>query len=208
MKNTTKVIYDNLFQRYPDLVCNKDQILMAFEILVEAFKNNKKLLICGNGGSASDTEHMVAELLKNFKKKRKLKEKLAKSLEKDPELLNGIEQGYPAFSLVSQTSFISAYNNDHNPDFVYAQEVAAYGQEGDVLLAISTSGNSKNCVNAVKVANAIGMKTIGLTGAFESRINELADITIKVPEVETFKVQERHLPTFHCICAMVEEELD
>jgi phosphoheptose isomerase len=145
--------------------------------------------------------------MKNFKKHRKFDKKMLKALQNEPELLNGLEPGLPAISLVSQTSLITAYLNDHDPNFIYAQQVSIYGQEGDILIAISTSGNSKNCVNAAKVAKALNLKVISLTGMKESEISKISDATIKVPETETYKVQERHLPIYHALCAMIEEEL-
>ena len=207
MKKETREIFEELFIRYPDLLPCKQDIESAFLLIKEAYQNDKKLLICGNGGSASDAEHIVGELMKNFKKHRKFDEKMLKALENEPELLNGLEPGLPAISLVSQTSLITAYLNDHDPNFIYAQQVSIYGKEGDILIAISTSGNSKNCVNAAKVAKALNLKVISLTGMKESELSKISDTTIKVPETETYKVQERHLPIYHTLCAMIEEEL-
>ena len=149
----------------------------------------------------------MGELLKNFKKHRRIDENIEKALSKEPELLQGLEKGYPAISLVSQTGFITAYMNDHDPEFIFAQQVSVYGEHGDVLIALSTSGNSKNCVNAAKVAKALGLEVISLTGQKESLLSNISSVTIKVPETETYKIQERHLPIYHAICMMIEEEL-
>lgn len=208
MKKEAQDILEELFIRYPDIKSCREDIVNAFALILEAYAFNKKLLICGNGGSASDAEHMVGELLKNFKKHRKLAPNIEKSLYNEPELLKGLEKGYPAISLVSQSSFITAYMNDHDPDFIFAQQVSVYGEQGDVLVCLSTSGNSKNCVNAAKVARALGLRVISLTGKKESLLSEVSSVTIKVPETETYKVQERHLPIYHALCAMIEEELD
>ena len=207
MKKETLAIYNDLFTRYPDLEVCKQDILKAFDVIATALKNGNKLLLCGNGGSSSDAEHIVGELLKNFKKHRRIDENIEKALSKEPELLQGLEKGYPAISLVSQTGFITAYMNDHDPEFIFAQQVSVYGEHGDVLIALSTSGNSKNCVNAAKVAKALGLEVISLTGQKESLLSDISSVTIKVPETETYKIQERHLPIYHALCMMIEEEL-
>ena len=207
MKKETLDIYNDLFVRYPDLEVCKQDILKAFDVIAISLKKGNKLLLCGNGGSSSDAEHIVGELLKNFKKHRKLDEKVEKALSKEPELLQGLEKGYPAISLVSQTGFITAYMNDHDPEFIFAQQVSVYGNKGDVLIALSTSGNSKNCVNAAKVAKALGLEIISLTGQKESLLSDISSVTIKAPETETYKIQERHLPIYHALCMMIEEEL-
>lgn len=211
MKKETLDIANELFDRYKDLGPIKEDFIAAINIIINAFSNENKLLVCGNGGSASDAEHIVGELIKNFRKMRNLPENLKKSLSKYDnyeDLANGLEKGYPAISLVSQTSFMTAYNNDHNPDFCFAQQVNVYGNKDDVLLAISTSGNSKNCVYAAQVALAKELKVISLTGEKGGLIKKYSDVAIKVPEFETYKIQERHLPIYHALCAMVEEELE
>ena len=204
MKKETLAILEDLFVRYPDIeVCKKD-IKEAFEVLHQCFKDGHRLYTCGNGGSASDSEHMVGELVKSFKKHRKTPAKLENKLDK--ETLNGLEQGYPAMSLCSQMAFITAYANDHDADYIFAQQVNAYGQKDDVLFAITTSGNSKNCVLAAKFAKALGLKVIALTGRDGGEIKAYSDVAIVVPEKETYKIQERHLPIYHVLCAMIEEE--
>ena len=207
MKEKTKHIFDELFISYPDLLVNKDDILKAFEVLKNTFSSGHKLLICGNGGSASDVEHMSGELLKNFRKKRTIPSSLKEKI-LDKDLLNNLEKGYPVISLVSFTSFISAYNNDHDPKYLYAQEVSVLAKEGDTLLIISTSGNSKNCLYACKVAKALGVKVILLSGMDGGEIKPHSDISIIVNKNETYQIQERHLPIYHALCAMIEEELD
>ena len=204
MKKETLATLEDWVVRYPDIeVCKKD-IKEAFEVLHRCFKDGHRLYTCGNGGSASDSEHMVGELVKSFKKHRQTPVKLENKL--DQETLNGLEQGYPAMSLCSQMSFIIAYSNDHDADYIFAQQVNVYGQKDDVLFAITTSGNSKNCVLAAKVAKALGLKVIALTGNNGGAIKSIADIAIVVPEKETYKIQERHLPIYHTLCAMIEEE--
>ena len=149
--------------------------------------------------------------MKNFKKMRVLPKDLENSLAKfdnSKELISGLEKGYPAISLVSQTSFMTAYSNDHNSDFCFAQQVNVYGDEGDVLLAITTSGNSKNCIYAAQVAKAKKLIIVSLTGEKGGLIESQSDVTIKAPGFETYIIQENHLPIYHAICAMVEEELN
>ena len=207
MKLNTEHIFDELYLSYPDLVVNKEDINKAFLCLVDTFKSGHKLLICGNGGSASDAEHMGAELLKNFRKKRNLPQSLKQAI-KDQEILANLEKGYPVISLVSQASFISAYNNDHDPKYLFAQEVSIFGQKDDTLLIISTSGNSKNCYYAAKTAKALGINVILLSGRDGGEIRPLSDISIIVNKNETFAIQERHLPIYHALSAAIEEELD
>ena len=206
MKKETLEIFNELFIRYPDIQKCQEDIKAAFQLLEKCFNNNHHLYLCGNGGSASDCEHMVGELVKSFKKHRKTPSKLKNKLDK--EILNGLEEGYPAISLCSQMAAITAYSNDHDADFIFAQQVNVYGQKDDILFAITTSGNSKNCVLAAKVAKALGLKVIALTGRDGGDIKAYSDITIVVPEKETYKIQERHLPIYHALCAMIEEELD
>lgn len=196
---------DTLINRYPVLKDIEDSIIEAVNILIESYKNGGKLLICGNGGSASDSEHIVGELMKGFILKREISPEL-KSKINDDKLSNALQYGLPAIALVSHTSLSTAFSNDQLPEAVFAQQVLGYGKANDVLFVISTSGNSKNCVYAAQVAKALGLKTISLTGAKSSRLEELSDVTIKAPEVETFKIQEYHLPIYHAICLSLENE--
>ncbi len=174
-------------------------------MLLETFRNGGKVLVCGNGGSAADAEHICGELLKKFKKRRQVAPSIAAKLR--PELAGKLEGSLPAISLVSMSGIITAFANDVAWETAFAQQVLGLAHPGDVLIALSTSGNSANCVAAAEVMKAIGGKTIALTGAKDSKLSEIADVAIKVPEIETYKVQELHLPVYHALCAAIEEEL-
>lgn len=205
MKNKSVEFLVDLVKRYPILDSVFPSILDATESLVNCFKNKNKLLCCGNGGSAADCEHIVGELMKGFILPRyistELKEKIG-----DDTLSNSLQYGLPAISLVSQVGLSTAFINDQLPTAVFAQQVLGYGQEADILLCISTSGNSLNCVYAAKVAKALGLKVISLTGKKDSKLSQISDITIKAPALETFKIQEYHLPIYHAICLALENE--
>jgi D-sedoheptulose 7-phosphate isomerase len=202
---------EQLVFSYPGLdVCVAD-IKAAFTMLRDGYLRGGKLLTCGNGGSASDAEHIVGELMKGYLLKRPVSEGMrSKLLSSNAEdggyLADHLQGGLPAISLVSQTSLLSAIANDTAPDMVYAQQVYVYGREGDILLGISTSGNSSNVVRAMQVARGLGLHTIGLTGRTGGKLRSLCDVCIRVPASETTLVQERHLPIFHVLCAMLEEE--
>jgi D-sedoheptulose 7-phosphate isomerase len=171
----------------------------ALAWMIECFEKGGKLLICGNGGSASDADHIVGELMKGFRARRRVTD------ERIPTDLRELLQGaLPAISLSSQDALITAFANDVAPEMIFAQQVYGYGREKDVLLAVSTSGNSVNVLNAAKVAKALGIRVIGLTGAEGGRLASEADVSIKVPETETYKVQEYHLPVYHYLCMTVE----
>lgn len=205
MKDTTVKILDELFERYPTLEKCRCAISAAVDMLIAAYVNGGKVLVCGNGGSASDAEHIVGELLKKFKKHRDVPESVAEKLR--PELAAKLEGSLPAISLVSMSGIITAFANDVAWETAFAQQVLGLGKPGDVLIALSTSGNSANCVAAAEVMKAVGGKTIAFTGMKESKLSEICDATIRVPETETYKVQELHLPVYHALCAAVEEEL-
>ncbi|MBQ8766474.1 MAG: SIS domain-containing protein [Clostridia bacterium] len=192
---------DNIFERYPELKCCESDIKKALNLIIETYKNKGKILVCGNGGSAADSEHIVGELMKGFLSKREIKDDRLTE-----ELKEKLQGALPAISLCSQTALITAFNNDLDPDYVFAQQVYGYGKEKDLLIAISTSGNSKNILKAVEVANCIGVKTLALTGGNGGRIKELATVTICVPSDETYKIQEYHLSVYHYLCAEVEKE--
>ena len=193
-----------LEERYPQLsVCN-DAIKGAYEIMEQAYANGRKLLVCGNGGSAADAEHVAGELLNKFRKHRPVPAALAAAL--PAELASRLEGALPAVSLVSMSGAISAIANDIDWSLAFAQQTLALGRKGDALLAISTSGNSANCVAAAQVAKAAGMRTVALTGAAESALSRLCDVAVRVPERETFRIQELHLPVYHALCAALEEE--
>lgn len=209
MRKIVKQEFENLFERYPQLeVCRKD-IEKAYNLLQKTYDNNHKLLIAGNGGSAADSEHMAGELMKRFKAPRPIDDELRKKLIKvDKEigerLSNDLESPLRAVPLTSHISITTAYMNDADAKGVYAQQMLGFGDEGDTFIGISTSGNSENIINACVVAKAMGIKIIGLTGEKESKLSKMADICIRVPETDTYKVQELHLPIYHCLCLMLE----
>ena len=196
---------DELFVRYPSLEGCRDSISVALEILLAAYRSGGKVLVCGNGGSASDAEHIVGELLKKFKKHRDIPAEVAAKLR--PELVSRLEGSLPAVSLVSMSGIMTAFANDVAWETAFAQQVLGLAKPEDVLIALSTSGNSANCVAAAEVMKAIGGRTVAFTGEKESRLSEICDASIRVPETETYKVQELHLPVYHALCAAVEEEL-
>ena len=204
MKTNYKYV-EELINRYPNLKDIKDDIIESIDLLIKMYKNGGKLLICGNGGSASDSQHIVGELMKSFIKKRSLPEDLKLKIN-DDEISDKLEMGLPAISLMSELAFQTAFQNDKEPKLSFAQGVLSLGKSGDTLLCISTSGNSKNCVYAAKVAKAINLNVISLTGAKDSLLKELSNITIKAPELITYKIQELHLPIYHAICLELEDE--
>ncbi len=210
MKETTKNIYEELFVRYPALSSVRESVMEAFLQMQTTFSQGGTLFCAGNGGSAADSEHIVGELLKSFKKHRAVDETTAAYLKECGEageyLLCTLEGALPAVSLVSQTAVISAFANDRAWDTAFAQQLYGLGRTGDCLLVLSTSGNSKNCVLAAITAKAKGIKTLAFTGMGGGKLKELCDVCIPVPETETYKVQELHLPVYHCLAAMLEEE--
>lgn len=211
MKTTTRAIFDELFTRYPALETCRDDVGRAFDALLAAYRSGGKVVCCGNGGSASDCEHIVGELLKKFKKRREIpvavKAGLAAAGPDGARLAERLEGSLPAISLLSQTGILTAFANDVGWDEAYAQQLLGLAKPGDVLVAISTSGNSRNCVLAATLARVLGVKTVGLTGAKGGRFTDVCDVCVRVPADETFKVQEYHLPVYHALCAMLEEEL-
>lgn len=199
-----------LIERYPELDTVRKDIWSAYVVLKECYENSRKILIAGNGGSAADAEHIVGELMKSFCLPRKVEEKYANALiEADADLgkvlADNLQGALPAIALDGHLALTTAYMNDCEPLLCFAQQVNGYGEGGDVFWGISTSGNSKNILYAAIVARAKGMKVIGLTGAKESKLSAFADVCIKVPQVETYMVQELHLPIYHCLCLMLEE---
>lgn len=200
---------DELIERYPILECNRDSIWQAFECLRKSYENGGKLLIAGNGGSCADAEHIVGELMKGFVKERSLASDLQDRLtvvdsERGAELAKYLQQALPAIALSNHQSLNTAFQNDLNAEMMYAQQVIGYGKKNDVFLGISTSGNSKNIIYAAIAAKAIGLPVIGLTSHTGKQLGDFADIVIGVSESETFKIQELHLPIYHCICLMLE----
>ncbi len=209
MKERTYKFLEKLISRYPDLEGVKGDIEKTYLILEETYKNKGKVLVCGNGGSAADCEHIVGELMKGFLLPRKLTEKEVQGFTeyKNGEYIaNGLQKGLPAVSLVSQSGLITAFLNDCSPDLVFAQQIYTYMNPCDTLIALSTSGNSANVLNGVVTAKAKGGKCVALTGEKESKISGISDCTIKLPSSQTYIIQEYTLPVYHCICAMLEEE--
>ena len=201
---------DLLILRYPQLIVAKDCIVEAYQILEESYTNDGKLLVAGNGGSAADAEHIVGELMKGFVNPRKLEAEYSDALvtvnkELGRVLSENLQGALPAIALDGHLALTTAYLNDCEPLLCFAQQVNGYGRKSDVFLGISTSGNSRNILYAATVAKAKGMKVIGLTGEKDSKLSEISDTCIQVPETETYKIQELHLPVYHCLCLMLED---
>lgn len=200
---------EQLLKRYPSLKVVEAEIRNAYETIKNAYKNGGKLLLCGNGGSAADCDHIVGELMKSFKMKRPVSAEFAEKLEGmgqiGAELAPLLERALPAISLCEHNSLTTAYSNDRSPYAVFAQQLFGYGKAGDVLIALTTSGNSKNCLYAATLAKTMGISVITVTGSRGGKISELADVSIKLPETETYLVQELTLPIYHYICAELEK---
>ena len=199
-----------LVKRYPQLKSIQSQIEQAYLVLEECYANGGKLLIAGNGGSAADAEHIAGELMKRFKIKRPVSKEFAEKLAeidavRGKQLADNLESSLMAIPLVAHEALTTAYINDVDGYGVFAQQLFGYGRKGDVFLGISTSGNSKNIMNATVVARASGIKVIGLTGETGGELAKVADVAVKVPEKETYMIQELHLPIYHCWCLMLEE---
>lgn len=204
-------LLSNLLRRYPVLQSCEADLRSSLEILIEAFESGRKLLVCGNGGSAADSEHIVGELMKGFLKPRRISETHQTRLQENPSERGGmiaskLQAALPAISLVSQTSLISAITNDTAGEMVFAQQVYGLGKPGDVLLGITTSGNSANVINAVVVAKTFGLKAIALTGRSGGAVAPMADVSIRVPADDVAEIQELHLPVYHWLCIAVEEK--
>lgn len=205
MKVSALKIYDDLFNANPDLEVCRNDISKAFEILCECYKSEKMVLICGNGGRAADSEHIVGELMKGFRLKRIIVSEDAGRIQ-DKYISKNLQGALPAVSLVSQTALSTAFSNDVAADMVFAQQVYGYRKLAGALIGISTSGNATNVGNAAAVAKAFGIPSIGLTGKSGGRLDSICDVTIKVPSTEVYRVQEYHLPVYHALCAMLEAE--
>lgn len=202
---------DLLVERYPSLESAKNDIVAAYLLLEESYENGGKLLVAGNGGSAADAEHIVGELMKGFKLPRKPEADFAEKLVEENQelgsvLAENLQGALPAIALDGHPALSTAYMNDCEPLLCFAQQVNGYGKSGDVFLGISTSGNSKNVLFAATTAHAKGMKVIGLTGAKDSKLKDMSDVCIKVPQTETYMIQELHLPIYHCLCLMLEDK--
>lgn len=200
---------ETFFGRYPDMLACEAEVREARTIITGTFKRGGKLLVCGNGGSAADSEHTVGELMKSFRFKRPVDDSFARAYREANglEAPGWLEGALPAISLVSQTALSTAFGNDEAAVGVFAQQVYGYGEVGDALLAISTSGNSANVVEAARVARAKGVRVISLTGSSESKLTGLSDVCVRVPRDEVFQVQELHLPVYHVLCAAAEADM-
>ena len=209
MKKLARDRIDELIQRYPVLGTCRDSISLATDRIIEAYTKGNKIMVCGNGGSAADSLHIVGELMKAFACPRQLPPDLQKQLsqcEHGDYIAKNLQMALPTISLVSEAGLLTAYANDVAPDMNFAQQVFGQGKEGDILITISTSGNSANVIYAAEVARACGIQTISMTGLSGGRLRNFADILINVPEDETFKIQELHLPVYHAMCLAVETE--
>ncbi len=203
---------NKLTERYNRLDFLKPEIEKATEAIINSHSQGGKLLVCGNGGSAADADHIVGELMKSFERKRPVNQKLKSTLEnvdasRGEYLADNLQQGLPAISLNAHSGLISAVANDIDADIVYAQQVTGYGNSGDILIGISTSGNSQNVIDALIVAKAKGLITIGLSGKTGGKMKAYCDFLINAPETRTAYVQELHLPVYHTICMVVEDAL-
>lgn len=202
--------FDILFERYPSLISCQKEIYAATDAIINAYKHNGKLITAGNGGSAADAEHIVGELMKGFILPRKLSENISEKIKKVSQnseyLIKNLQMPLRAVSLVNQIALGTAFANDQAPDLVFAQQILGLGDDSDVFLAISTSGNSKNILYAVEVAKSMNITTVCLTGKSGGKLKDMADIAINVPETETYKIQELHLPVYHALCIAVEAE--
>ena len=201
---------DTLIERYPSLSSCVEDIEKVYLILEECYVGDHKLLIAGNGGSAADSEHIAGELMKRFETPRPCPHEFADKLisidpDRGPGLAKNLERGLMAIPLVAHEALTTAYINDVDGLGVFAQQLYGFGRPGDVFLGISTSGNSKNVMSATVVAKALGIKVIGLTGQTGGELAKVADVSIRVPETRTYKIQELHLPVYHCLCLMLED---
>ena len=192
----------DLIARYPTLSVCKDEISATYDALKVCFDSGKRLYVCGNGGSAADALHIVGELVKSFIVNRPLD--LEFSTIVDDDLVSNLHGALPVFSLAENLAFTTAFINDCNPEYVFAQQVYAYAQKGDSVLGISTSGNSRNVINGLRAAKGRGAVTLGLTGGTGGKMKTICDYLIVVPENETYKIQELHLPVYHALCLMLE----
>jgi sugar isomerase (SIS) len=200
-----------LIERYPVLASVENEIRTAYQVLEKAYTNHKKLLVGGNGGSCADAEHIVGELMKGFVKKREIPEKMQERLlgldqELGKHLANGLQSSLRAIAITGHAGFSTAFANDVDPEMTYAQQVNGYGDEGDVLLAISTSGNAKNLIYAALTARAKDMPVILLSGKDGGKLRAIADVSIVVPNQETYQIQELHLPIYHALCLQLEDK--
>lgn len=211
MKDTTLKLIDQMLAKEPTLALCRNSLIDAVERLCLCFSQGHALYVCGNGGSASDAEHIVGELVKAFRNKRKMtqeeRERFAETYPEDVALVEHLQIGFPAYSLVSGTAIMTAIINDLGGEYIYAQQANAYLKKGDVLWGISTSGNSVPVQLAMKVARLKGAQIIAMTGSSGGQMAALADLTLRSTEQETYLVQQQHIVFYHIVCAAVEEEL-
>ena len=206
------VIFKRLFERYPDLEVCAPEIRAAGEMLINAARSGNKILICGNGGSAADADHITGELLKSFCKERPIDTNLADKLKKldsgaGEVLAAKLQGGVPAIALTHHTALSTAFGNDVDPALAFAQQCHVFGKAGDVFWGISTSGNAKNVYAAALVAKAQGLRLIGMTGQGGGKLKSICDVCIAVPRLSTYEAQELHLPVYHALCLFVEESI-
>lgn len=209
MKEQAKVRISELISRYPILSNLEEQLKQSAEQLIHCYNTGHKVMVCGNGGSAADALHIVGELMKAFVCKRELSEEWQTKFSELPDgeyISRNLQMAFPAISLVNEAGLLTAYANDVAPDMNFAQQVFGQGNAGDVLIAISTSGNSENVLYAAEVARAKSIHVIALTGKSGGKLKDYTDLLINVPESETFKIQELHLPVYHALCLAVEAE--
>jgi Phosphoheptose isomerase len=204
---------NELIKRQPELECCRVPLEAALELTAAGFERGGKLFICGNGGSAADALHIAGELCKGFLRRRPLSDGVRQTLrDSSPtvseRMLSSLQWGLPAIPLTGSDALFTAFANDVDAEFVYAQQLLALGRRGDTLLAISTSGNSKNVLAAVALARCMGVETVGMTGLDGGKLGTLADVTIRVPAIETFRIQEYHLPVYHALCAALEAHFE
>lgn len=209
MNKKSKMIFEKLYETYPSLCCCSNEINLAFELMKSCLEQGGKILVCGNGGSACDSEHIVGELMKGFNLRRPLtpaqKARFAE-LEDGDCIADRLQGALRAISLTSQAGLITAFANDVDAELIFAQQVFAYADECDILIALSTSGNSKNIVLAAKTAKAVKTKAIAITGSSGGRLDSISDCCIKLPACSPYEVQEFTLPVYHALCAALELE--
>lgn len=210
LENKLQAHIHTLTERHPALKCCEDSIAKAYFLMEKSYQSQHKLLVAGNGGSAADSEHIVGELMKGFKLPRPIGNEFGQAckdinMEMGTTIAEHLQGALPSIALTGHPGLSTAYMNDCAPELVFAQQMYGFGQPEDTFLAISTSGNSKNIIYAAIVAKAKGVKIIGLTGSKDSKLSALADVCIQVPETETYKIQELHLPVYHCLCLMLED---
>jgi len=210
IKESTRAAVDQLIGRYPALEACREDLIKAVELICASYRQGHKLMVCGNGGSAADADHICGELLKGFLLKRPVSEDAIKEFEsgfgaEGVEIAGKLQGGLRAVSLLSHSAFLSAFANDVDPDLMFAQQLWALGRSGDILLAMSTGGNASNVRKALMTARVKGIKSVLLTGNRHGCCEEYADCVVAVPEKETFKIQELHLPVYHAFCAALEE---